>query len=135
VTTIPNPPGSAGGGGLSTAEVEVNKRLTHVFIGTLPTVVVLTPRSKVNKPAGGFALEAQEPRDPQTMRLIEPSTIPLPTVTLDGVQRETQFELLGEWDAQISVYDTFDVDGKRWEVVHLAFFNGWEQRALVSRFG
>jgi hypothetical protein len=70
------------------------------------------------------------------MRLIEPGTIPSPIVTLDGVQREVEFELLGEWDAVIGVYDVFELDDdSRWEVVGLAHFNGWEQRALVSKIG
>lgn len=132
---VPNPPWSSGGVGSQGTELEVQRKITHSFILTAPVVVVLVPRSRVKQPAGGVVLQAGTARPAQTMRLIEPSSVPAPVVTLDGVQRIVEFELLGEYDSTIGVYDTFELDGKHWEVVGLGFFNGWEQRALVSRIG
>lgn len=116
-------------------ELDTQRELTTAFILTQPVEITLVPREKIQKPAGGFAWADAPPRPPQVMRLIEPGNIPRPTVTVDGVQREVEFELLGEWDATIGRFDTFDLDGKHWEVVEVAHFNGWEQRALVSRLG
>lgn len=116
-------------------ELVIQRQLTVAFILTQPVEITLVPREKVKKPAGGFGWADQAPRPPQTMRLIEPGTIPRPVVTVDGIQREVEFELLGEWNATIGRFDTFSHDGARWEVVEVAHFNGWEQRALVSKVG
>lgn len=118
-----------------TWELDVQRKLTDVFIMTQPVILALQPRAKTRTSSGGVSLVGQTDREPQTMRLIEPGDIPLPTVTLDGVQREVTFELLGKWDSEIGVYDTFSHDGQYWEVVALAHFNGWEKRALVSKRG
>lgn len=132
---FPDPPWSPGGVGLSSLEIETNRALTHTFIDTMPVVVTLIPRSKEPKPAGGFTWVDDEPREPQTMRLIEPSSYPNPVLNVDGIERRIEFELLGEWDAEIGVYDRFDHDGRRWEVISLIPANGYEQRANVARIG
>ena len=117
-------------------ELETQKRLTHVFIEMSGAVeIVLTPRSRVRQPSGGFVLTAGTPRASQRMKLIEasaPSSLSDLSVTLDGVQRKIELELLGVWDAAVAVYDTFEYDGRDWEVVSIPFFNGWERKAVVS---
>lgn len=121
-------------------ELSTQRRLTKAFIDTQPVSLALVPRNRVKTPAGGYKFEDQPARAPQVLRLIEPGAyggpLPRPEITLDGVQRTVEFELLGEHDAVIGLYDTFQHPiGIRWEVVNLSFFNGWEQRALVSRIG
>jgi len=111
----------------------VQRRLTHAFIAENPVALTLTPRSRVKQPAGGWAWEDAEPRTPQTMTLIEPTSWPRPTVTADGVERSVDFTLLGDWDSVVAVDDWFLHGGATWEVVEVAYFNGWETRALVSR--
>lgn len=121
-----------------TTELDIQKSLTHAFILTQPVTITLIPRSKVKKPAGGFVWQYETARDSQVMRLVEPSTpreaMPMPQSTSDGVQREIVFMLLGEWDSVIGLYDVFDHDGHRWEIVQLGHSNGWEQRASVARY-
>ncbi len=119
---------------MSDVELRVQKRLTTAFINTQPISVALTPRQKVRTPTGGAKLEELAPRDPQTMRLVEPPK-PQLEIALDGIQREVEFLLLGEYDAELGVYDTFSHDGHDWEVVQLYHFNGWERRAAVARLG
>ena len=117
------------------AELRIQRRLTTSFIKTAPVVLVLIPRERVKKPSGGFGWEDLPARVPQLMRLIEPGAIPRPILTVDGVQREVEFELLGEYDALIGKYDTFELDGFHWEIIGLGHSNGWEQRALVAKVG
>lgn len=117
------------------SELAIQRRLTTAFISTQPVSITLVPRDKVKQPAGGFRWVEQDPRTPQVMRIIEPSEIPLPVVTVDGVQREVVMQLLGEWDATIGQFDIFTHGGHSWEVVRIAHFNGWEQRALVAKHG
>ena len=119
-------------------EIEVQRKLTSAFIATSPSSVTLTPRKRTKTPSGGWKFSNETPRSPQLMKVIESSQgspLPAPVATLDGIERRVEFELLGEWNAVIENYDTFSLGGHTWEVVQVAYFNGWEQRALVSRFG
>jgi hypothetical protein len=118
---------------INLAELGIQRKLTHAFILTQPVELALVPRQRVKKPAGGWAYEEQAPRAPQTMRLVEPSGWPRPTVTQDGIERVVDFMLLGDWDAEIGLYDRFTHDGAEWEVIDLMHFNGWERRASVAR--
>ena len=133
---IPSPPGSGAGSGAGALIVQ--RRLTTAFIAALPVVLTLTPRSKVKLPAGGYELREGASRAPQTMTLVEQTSIagqPKPIVTVDGVERRVEFELVAEWDAQIARADVFVYQGKEWEVIDLYFDNGYEKRALVSSRG
>lgn len=118
------------------SDVEIQRKLTHAFIQTQPVVIQLIPRSYEQQPAGGSTWIEQTPREPQVLRLVEPSnSAPTPVTTADGIEREVEFMLLGEWDAQIGQNDIFTYMNLHWEVVQLAHFNGWERRASVARYG
>ena len=119
-------------------DLPLNRKLTKQFIDQLPVTLVLTPHSRVRTPAGGYKEEAQPPRAAQTFTLIESGGIgglPRPEVTIDGVVRVVEFELLGEHDALMARGDTFTHQGKEWELVDLFYENGYERRALVSARG
>lgn len=119
-------------------DLATNRRLTKAFIDHMPVTLTLTPRARVKKPAGGFAWEDQPPRAPQVFTLIEQGTVgglPRPTVTVDGVERVVEFELLGEWNAELARDDVFTHKGKDWQVVDLFFENDYERRALVTARG
>jgi hypothetical protein len=116
----------------------LHRRLTKAFIDANPVTIVLTPRTKDKKPAGGWVWVDGTPRDPQVMTLIEQTGLsgqPKPVVTVDGVERVVEFILLGEWDSLMGRNDVFVYQSKDWEVVDLYFDNGYEQRALVSARG
>jgi hypothetical protein len=132
---IPNPPGAPDAPVINLTALRAQRRLTRAFIMRLPVVLVLTPRTKDKKPAGGWAWLEGTPRDPQTMTLIEQTGLsgnPKPVVTQDGVERIVEFELLSEWDALLSAGDVFTYTGKDWEVIELWIDNGYEKRALVA---
>lgn len=120
-------------------EQDIQRNLTHAFILTRPVTITLKPRNRVQKPSGGFGWEDGQPRPPQIMRFLEPSThlqeMPNATPAQDGVVREVGMVLLGEWDAVIGKDDVFEHNGYRYQVVQPAEFNGWEQRASVVRYG
>ena len=120
------------------ANLPLNRRLTKAFIDANPVTVMLTPRTRSKKPAGGWAWVDGTPRDPQVMTLIEQTGLsgqPKPLVTADGVEREVDFVLLGEYDCLLSAGDVFAYQGKDWEVVDMFFDNGYEKRGLVSARG
>lgn len=123
---------------LSPLDLAANRKLTKAFIDVKPISIALTPRTKVKKPAGGWAWDEGAPKAPQVLTIIEQTGLsgqPKPTVTADGVERVVEFILLGEWNASMARGDVFEHQGKDWEVVDLYFDNGYEQRALVSARG
>lgn len=117
------------------AELAIQQKLTKAFIDTQPVDLVLIPRQKIKQPSGGVKWDELEPRDPQTLRLVEPSGAPITVRTADGIERVVDFLLIGEIDAEIGLYDVFDHGGLRWEIGSLYHRNGWEIRAEVARHG
>jgi hypothetical protein len=123
---------------MNTFELKMHRVNTTAFIGHRPTSVILVPIEKVDTPAGGYKVNDLPPRDPQTFRIIElgqSSTPPVLQLT-DGSQREAEFWLLGEHDAQIAIGDHWTaIDGRHWEVGDLVRSNDYETRALVAERG
>lgn len=116
-------------------DLATQRRMTKAFIDQLPVQLVLTPQTKRRQPAGGWVFQKEAPRDVQTFTIIETSGPPTPTVTLDGIERRVEMELLGEHTAQLAIFDLFTHQGKDWEVVNLFYDNGYEIRAWVSARG
>lgn len=136
--TLPNPPDQPGTGFNETVEMAVQRQLTTAFIATQPIVIEMVPRTKVKQPGGGFIWQEQTARTAQTFRLVESSSSvpPRPVTGSNGQIRQMDFQLLGEWDAEIGRYDIFTLeDGEWWEVAELYHFNGWERRASVIKHG
>lgn len=125
--------------GISAIELSTQRLLTKAFIDTMPIELVLTPRTKVKTATGGTDFVEETPRAAQVMRLIEYTSEigQAPEASFGNVarQRYSQYELLGEWDAQLEVYDIFEFDNDKWNVVELLYNNQWEKRARVERFG
>ena len=82
---------------------------------------------------GGRESVPGTPRDPQTFKLIEPGAPDRAAPAGDGIQRETEFTLLGLHTAAMEVGDTFAYGPATWELTEMFFDNGWERRALVTR--
>lgn len=119
-------------------DLALNRKLTKQFIDVLPVTLTLTPNARTRSATGGFTFAAGTPRAPQVFTLIEQGTVsgmPRPEITLDGIVRVVEFELLGEYDSELARYDTFTHQGKEFEVVDLFYDNGYERRALVSARG
>lgn len=125
--------------GIPEIELEIQRRLTKAYINTMPVQLTLIPRVKIRTPSGGTIYQKQAARQPQIMRFIEYTTHfgegPEPSPGVDGQQRYSQYELQAEWNAQLEVYDIFEYENDKWEVVELYYNNGWEKRARVARFG
>ena len=133
---LPNPPDQPGSGTPSgSAELDAQRRITSYFVRTQPVVVTLIPRERVRQPSGGYVWVSLDPRDPQTLRLVEPPDPGLQVQGSDGKLRDVQFILLGEWTATIGRYDVFTLNDRDWEVADLMHYNGWERRAQVIARG
>ncbi len=120
-------------------ELGIHRDNTAAFIAANPSSVDLIPiASKVRTPSGGYTVTKGEPRGPQVMRIIEPSSRATPaTVKLqDGTEREVAFWLLGVHDAAVAIGDSWTAtDGRKWEVGDIIRSNHYEVRALVAEVG
>lgn len=118
-------------------EIRVNTRLTRQIIDTNPHTITLTPYVRIDDDAGGWRYVARPDRVAQTVKLIESELVSQtePQTTIDGIEREVTFELLGMPDMEIALYDRFFLDTIEYEVTHLFPNNGWEQRASVVTRG
>lgn len=121
------------------AELRAKRRQTSAFIAAQPTTIALIPVSKAKTASGGVVTAQVTPRAEQTLRLIDQSTAGgnLPGILRagDGQQRKITHQLLGAYDAVMAVGD-FWMDGNaRLEILELLPFNGYERRAMVTRYG
>lgn len=121
------------------SELAVNRRNTRAFIIARPFELALTPQARVKTASGGFKYQDLPVRATQTLRLIEQASAygnsPGLLQSSDGKQRRVQFQLLGQWDSVIEVYDYWITDDIRYEVAELLPFNNYERRGQVIQYG
>lgn len=124
-------------------EITVNRSLTHQFIMSDPTQIVLIPHVRERKPSGGQALVAQTPRDIQVFRLIpmshteQPATSTSSAAAADaGVQRRYKYTIMGEWNCLMEVNDRWtNPDGQEYVIDNFVSDNSYERKALVTSYG
>lgn len=124
---------------MTNTEQRVNRRLTQRFIQTSPRCIRLHPYERVKDDQGGWRFVAGELRPTQTFRFIEAgqpgSNAASTIIETDGVRREIELEILGEWCSEMEVYDRFELDDIKYEVIQIWPDNGWEKRGSVIRRG
>lgn len=121
---------------MTVTELALQRKMTVSFIAGNPVSIALQPRTRRNTDTGGWRYEDGTPRDPQTMRLITVTGDDVKSVqSLDGVERRTDWMLLGEYNAQMTKHDMFLHMGGLYEIVELMPDLGYETRALVVRHG
>lgn len=113
------------------------RELSHVYISENPVELALTPHVKSRTASGGVTTSAAAARPAQTMRLIEGSSVIVtdPSKTELGWMRSRTWQLMADWNAVLTVNDTFIFDGKPWKVLSMMAWNGYERRATVERVG
>lgn len=121
-------------------ELRAQRRVTSAFIAAQPISLTLNPVVLTKTASGGVVRGRTEPRDPQTLRLIDQSTAGGNNPGLlragDGAQRRVTHQLLGEYDSAMEVGDWWlGPGGARYEVVEMIPFNGYEKRGQVIRYG
>lgn len=117
-------------------ELKVLRRQTRYFIHTDPSVITLTPVKKTKNASAGFTRTDLLPRPPQTFKVITLNENAKPTIVQDGVERLVDFQLLGEWTAQMDVGDYWrDSEQLKYEIVELVPSNLYEVRGMVVKHG
>lgn len=132
---LPKPPEPTPDGYIS-LELAVLRDQTTYFIAANPMTLLLTPTRDDRTSQGGVRKVNLPTRPPQKVRLISQGDSQRPTITEDGIEREIDLVLLGEWDAQIDIGDWWrDGEGLLYEVIEMVPYNGYEVRALVVKSG
>jgi hypothetical protein len=123
---------------MDAVELKIHRMNTKAFIDVRPVQLELLRPTMVRAKTGGQKPGSLQLLPPQTMRIIESQYRVQNTVTLsDGTQREADFMLLGEWDADMK-QDDYWVDpetGRNWIVGDVIRPNQYEQRGLVVERG
>lgn len=125
--------------GRSKAELDVNRKNTLAFIKADLRLVTLIPQIKEIK-GSGTKVTAGPPRPTQMARLVDQTrtfgAFPGQQTGGDATERQMQYQLILEWDAEIAKDDQWtDAEGVLWRVHDLLPDNGYERRAEVRRYG
>lgn len=98
-------------------ELVVNRRATLEFIAADPIRVGMRETIKQSNGSGGYKFVEGDQRAEQVFRLIPQQDV-MPTVqTIDGIQITPTFVLMGTYDADIRRWDTFELNGNKYQVV------------------
>jgi hypothetical protein len=123
---------------MNVEELRVNRINTKAFIDADPLSLILQTRGSSRTASGAYAQETADERPEQVFKLImqSPAGGSIEQRTEDGTERQVDFILLGEWDAQVAVGDYWDDEkDQRWEVKAIVPRNGYETRAVVEAHG
>lgn len=101
----------------------------------MPIEVVLTPQRRIRTPSGGIRFVDGTAKRVQRLRLVEFNQQVGQALirAADGTERTIEYQLVGEWNADIENNDRFEYDGDQCIVVQMMHFNGYERRAYVAR--
>lgn len=118
--------------------LDVHRENTRAFIRADPTSITLRTRTAERTALGGRIMTDGTFRSPQIGKLImiSPAGGSIEQRTDDGTERQVDYILLLEWDAEIEVGDWWDdTHGNRWEVKAIVPTNNYEIRAVVEAHG
>lgn len=107
---------------------------TKTYINDDPTIVVIQRQMKVSKPGGGHDFpKASLPA--QTFRFVNQNIgSDIDYGVDDGIAHRSSYVIVGEYDADLDVNDTWTVGGQQYKIDSIAPDNGWERRANVTCF-
>jgi hypothetical protein len=107
---------------------------TKTYINDDPTTIVLKRQTKVSKPGGGHDYPKID-QSPQNFRLINQDVgSGISYSSDDDIARKFNYVLIGEYDANVLVNDTWTEDGIQYSVESVIPNNGFETRAYVTGF-
>lgn len=114
----------------------INRILTKLFIEQDPTVITLIPVEMVDMASGGTKPVDKTPRAPQIFKMIwQGGNSTGINTTADGQNRQFDFIMVGEYDAEVEIGDHWTDGSQEYYVDGLEPFNGYEIKAHVKSFG
>lgn len=118
-------------------EVKIHRLNTKAFIDHRPTIVKLARPTFERAKTGGTKAVADTPLAGQTMRIVQQTTSNMVVTLTDGTQREVEFVLLAEFDADMQRDDFWkdEATGRYWVIGDVVRDNEYERRGLVVERG
>jgi hypothetical protein len=113
------------------------RKATALSINFDPRTIILTPHTRVRTGSGGYRLVSGKPRAPQKFNL-ESQPINLSggyTGGEGGSVREFGYILVGLYDAQVEIDDTWIDGNTTYRVTAIDPKNDYEKRCVVTAFG
>ncbi len=117
------------------AELAAQRLLTKAFIDADVTNITLWRSEWADDGAGGDRRLDPAPLAPQRLRLQPRVDGGNPRTTADGEQAVPNYTLIGEHTADIKRWDTFTVEGRRYEVAFVYQNRQYEVKAEVFFHG
>jgi hypothetical protein len=115
-------------------EIELHREQTRQFIEYHPTNVVLTRTPYVADGAGGWQEGTPAALDAQRVRIVgmkQGASI----VTSDGTRVALEKSLVGMGDFDVEVGDTFQYEGRLFEIIDVQKDPSWRVTAGARRHG
>lgn len=112
------------------------RKATEVSLKIDSELIVLIPHVKTKQPGGGYAIVAGTPRVPQQFSVSGISGTAGGVTKGEGTEVHTwAYQLVGRYNSEIAIGDTWAYQGTIYRVVGLQPYNGYERRAVVSAIG
>ena len=120
---------------IAPVELRLQRAQTHAFIKADAREVTLRRSLREPDGAGGFIDGDPVDLPPQCLRLMPRQDGATPRPTADGEMVEPGYTLLGRHDADMRRWDTFVLDGVRYEVVFVNENRQYEVKGEVAYRG
>jgi hypothetical protein len=112
-------------------ELEMLQRTTKSWLESDGETITLSRVTSIADGAGGFGRDTPTARSPQPV-VLESSNRQLPQRrTVDGIEVQPEYTMVGMWDADINRGDWFYKDGIKYEVVFVDDDKSYQTTAEV----
>lgn len=119
-----------------TAELRAQRRLTAMFIEADPLELQLMRSTRTPNGSGGYKVSAPAPVGGlQRMRLIPLQDGAPERTNADGKEVVPQYMLMGSFDADLQRWDSFTLNGERYQIVFVNRNRSYETKGEVVYLG
>ena len=115
--------------------VRALRKATDVAIKVDSYPIILTPHLRVSAPGGVYNWVPQLPRAVQNLTLESIAATGELTKSDGASMHKWDYEIVGRYDAQMAVGDTWTNGGTIYRITAIKPFNQYEQRGVVSAIG
>lgn len=112
------------------------RRQLAAYIGDSPSTIVLSRKIRTPTPGGTGYVETPTNLPPQIFRINDIGSRQQPTVTTQGGQViKVDADMIGDFDADVQIGDTFTTTRGKWQVVFVGIKNDVRTACSVRFLG
>lgn len=104
---------------LRDGELQVQRKISNVFIEADGQTIALLRRPRGADGAGGVLVGAAEPLPAQRFRLLPQEDGATARTTAEGETATPEYMLMGPWDADMARFDEFMIGSTRYQIVYI----------------